>query len=178
MSYDCVNRILCHFVLPSLWIYPPYSTMSRHTIPLLVLQWPSDLGLLSGVSPDTPCSLTVTGYIPLYLLLILLHCSLKSLLRGRSFDIDLCLLRPCPHVPKWSFSPTSSLASFQECLHPNRFIENDSTCCSSYFRTIGGIWNSPKTEENRRSMCNMLLHCIQTDSRRRTRTKIEEDENG
>ena len=41
-------------------------------------------------------------------------------------------LRPCPHVPKWSVFPPSSLASFQEYLRLKGSVENDSTCCSSY----------------------------------------------
>ena len=59
----------------------------------------------------------------------------------------------------------SSLASFQEHLHPNRSTVNDSTCCSSYSRPIGSAWNSPKTEKKRRHMHIKLAHCKQTVNR-------------
>ena len=86
-------------------------------------------------------------------------------------------LRLCPHVPKWSFFPPSSPASIQEYVCPKRTNENGSTRCSSYSRSIGDAWNSPKTEKKRRSMHIMLARCIQTDSRRRNRTQ-QEDKNG
>ena len=45
------------------------------------------------------------------------------------------LFRPYSQIPKQPFSPPpSSLESFQEYLHPNGSIVNDSTHCSSYSR--------------------------------------------
>ena len=53
-------------------------------------------------------------------------------------------LRPCPHVPKRFFSPTSFLTSFQKYLRPHGSTENDSKRCSSNFRPYRNGWNSPK----------------------------------
>ena len=80
-----------------------------------------------------------------------------------SVAVCLVLLRPCPHVSKRSFFP-SSLALFQQYLRPNGSIINDSTHVSSYSRPIGDT--SPQTKK-RQSMPTKLAHCIQTDSRRR-----------
>ena len=74
------------------------------------------------------------------------------------------------------FFPSSALASFQEYLRPNGSIVNDSTCCSSYSRPIGGAWNSPKMEMKRR-----IAHktcALYTGSKRTNLTQQEEDENG
>ena len=79
---------------------------------------------------------------------------------------------------KQSFFPPSSSASFQECLRPYGSTENECNRCSSYFRPIGGAWNSPKTEKKTRSMHIKLARCKQTDSRRRNPTQQKEDENG
>ena len=72
-------------------------------------------------------------------------------------------LKPCPHVPKQSFSRPSFLTSLQEYLRPNGSIVNDSY---SFSRPIGGAWSSPKIEKKSQIMCMKLARRIQTDSSR------------
>ena len=58
--------------------------------------------------------------------------------------------------------PPSSLALFQEYLHPHRTTENDSKRCSSHSRPLGGAWNSPWMGKKRLSMHIKLARCLQT----------------